>query len=107
MSTSQGRPVVVDGFSPVRNALTPVVINGGAWQRTITPVEFARLRDARGLSDAELLRALRPEHLAPCYSFARIDPYDAAPAPPVVRYWRQAASGAWEFAAECGRQPEL
>ena len=37
LSTSQGRPVIVDGFSPVRNALTPVVINGGAWQRTITP----------------------------------------------------------------------
>ena len=107
LSTSQGRPVVVDGFSPVRNALTPVVINGGAWQRTITPVEFARQREAHDLTDAELLAALRPEHLAPCYSFVRIDPYDAAPAPPVVRYWRQAESGAWEFAADCGRAPEL
>lgn len=106
-STSMGRAVIVDGFSPVRNALTPVVINGGAWQRTITPVQFARLRDASGLADAELLAALRPEHLPPCYSFVRIDPYDAAPAPPAVRYWRQAESGTWEMAAACGRPARL
>ena len=107
VSTSQGRPVIADGFSPVRDALTPVVINGGAWQRTITPVEFLRLQAAAGLSAAELLRALRPEHLAPCYSFVRIDPYEGTPAAPAVRYWRQAEGGAWEFAGECGRQPEL
>ena len=107
LSTSQGRPVIVDGFSPVRNALAPVVVNGGAWQRTITPVQFARLRAASDLSDAELLGALRPEHLAPCYSFVQVDPYDGTPAAPVVRYWRQADSGTWEMAAECGRQPAL
>ena len=42
--TSQGRTVIVDGFSPVRNALRPVVVNGGAWQRTITPVQLERLK---------------------------------------------------------------
>ena len=36
--TRLGRTVIVHGFSPVRNALSPVVINGGPWQRTITPV---------------------------------------------------------------------
>ena len=107
LSTSQGRPVIVDGFSPLRDALAPVVVNGGAWQRTITPVQFARLRAAGGLTDAELMRALRPEHLAPCYSFVQVDPYDATPAAPVVRYWRQADSGTWAMAAECGRQPAL
>ncbi len=107
LSTSQGRPVIVDGFSPVRDALVPVVVNGGAWQRTITPVEFARLQAAGDLSNAELLGALRPEHLAPCYSFVQIDPYDVTPAAPVVRYWRQAEGGAWELASECGRQPVL
>ena len=107
LSTSQGRPVIFDGFSPVRNALTPVVINGGAWQRTITPVQFLRLQAAAGLPAAELLRVLRPEHLAPCYSFVRIDPYEATPAAPAVRYWRQAEGGAWELAGECGREPEL
>ena len=107
LSTSQGRPVVVDGFSPVRNALTPIVINGGAWQRTLTPVQFLQLQEAGGLSDVELLRALRPEHLAPCYSFVQVDPYEGTPAAPVVRYWRQAEGGAWELAGECGREPTL
>ena len=106
-STRLGRTVIVYGFSPVRNALSPVVINGGPWQRTITPVQFGRLQAEHGLSDAELLGTLRPEHLAPCYGFVQIDPYDAAPALPAIRYWRQAESGDWEMAARCGRQPEL
>ena len=106
--TRLGRTVIVDGFSPVRDALAPVVINGGPWQRTITPVQFGRLRAEHGLSDAELLEALRPEHLPPCYGFVRIDPYEETPALPAIRYWRQAAeSGTWEMAAACGRQPEL
>ena len=106
--TRLGRTVIVDGFSPVRNALAPVVINGGPWQRTITPVQFARLRAEHGLSEAELLRALRPEHLPPCYGFVRIEPYDDTPALPATRYWRQVeGDGAWEMAAACGRQPEL
>ncbi len=37
-----GRAYVIDGFSPVRDAVTPVVINGGAWQRTVTPVALDR-----------------------------------------------------------------
>ena len=105
--TRLGRTVIVDGFSPVRNALSPVVINGGPWQRTITPVQFGRLQAEHGLSDAELLGALRPEHLAPCYGFVQIDPYDETPELPAIRYWRQAESGDWEMAARCGRQPAL
>ena len=101
------RTVIVDGFSPVRDALSPVVVNGGPWQRTLTPVQFGRLRAAHGLSDAELLRALRPEHLAPCYGFVQVDPYEDTPALPRVRYWRAAETGGWEFAARCGRQPAL
>ena len=107
LSTSQGRPVIVDGFSPVRDALAPVVVNGGAWQRTITPVQFARLQAASGLSDAELMGALRPEHLAPCYGFVQVDPYQGVPAAPRIRYWREAESGEWELAAVCDREPEL
>ena len=106
-STRLGRTVIVHGFSPVRNALSPVVINGGPWQRTITPVQFGRLRAAHDISDAELLRALRPEHLPPCYGFVQIDPYDETPTLPATRYWRQAEGGDWEIAARCGRQPEL
>ena len=95
-STRLGREVIVDGFSPVRDALSPVVINGGAWQRTITPVQFGRLQEAHGMSDAELLAALRPEHLAPCYSFVQIEAYADTPERPSVRYWRQADDGSQE-----------
>ena len=105
--TRLGRTVIVHGFSPVRNALSPVIINGGPWQRTITPVQFGRLQAEHGLSDAELLGALQPEHLAPCYGFVQIDPYDDTPALPAIRYWRQAEGGDWELAARCGRQPAL
>jgi len=90
------------GFTPVRGALAPIVINGGAWQRTITPVQFERLEMERGLSGAALLRTLQPEDLAPCYSFVHVPPYSDEPTPS-VRYWRQSASGDWASAAACGR----
>ena len=98
-----GRPYVVDGFSPVRNAVTPVVINGGAWQRTVTPVMLDRVKAERGVSDAELLETLRPEQLPPCYSFVQIDAYDDRPGPPALRYWRQGEDGDWALASGCGR----
>ncbi len=103
--TSLGRDVIVDGFSPVRNALSPIVVNGGAWQRTITPVQFGRLADEQGLSDGELLRALQPEHLAPCYSFVQIEPYEETPQAPTVRYWRRDDQEEWGVGPSCGRQP--
>ena len=99
-----GRAYVVDGFSPVRDAVTPVVINAGAWQRTVTPVALDRFQEARGVSDAELLATLRPEQLAPCYSFVQIDPYTDQPGPPMLRYWRQDVDGVWSMAGACARQ---
>ena len=98
-----GRTYVVDGFSPVRGAAEPVVVNGGAWQRTATPRQLDEHRRRRGMSEAEVLESLRPEHLPPCYSFVRIDPYADRPAPPVLRYWRQAGDGTWATAPRCGR----
>ena len=103
--TSQGRTVIVDGFSPVPNALRPVVVNGGAWQRTITPVQLERLTQTEGVSAAALLASLQPEQLSPCYSFVWIAPYDDTPALPEVRYWRESESGSWEMAGSCGRAP--
>lgn len=105
--TRLGREVIVDGFSPVRNALAPVVINGGAWQRTITPVQFGRLQAVHGMSDVELLTTLQPEHLAPCYSFVQVEAYAETPERPAIRYWRQTENGQWALASACGRQPTL
>lgn len=98
-----GRTYVVDGFSPVRGAADPVVVNAGAWQRTATPRQLDDYRRRRGMSEAEVLESLRPEHLPPCYSFVQIDPYQDRPDPPVLRYWRQAADGTWATAPRCGR----
>jgi hypothetical protein len=92
--------IPMEGFSPVRGSLTPVVINGGAWQRTMTPVQYERLRAERSVADDELLRSLQPEQLAPCYGFVRIPPYTTDPAP-AVRYWRE-ANREWGFGAGCG-----
>jgi hypothetical protein len=93
--------IPMEGFSPVRGALTPVVINGGAWNRTITPVQLERLKAERGVSWHEFLQSLEPEALAPCYSFVQVPPYDQDPSP-AVRYWRQGGDGAWGIAPACG-----
>lgn len=93
--------IAMEGFSPVRGATTPVAINGGAWQRTMTPAQLLRLADERKASPSETLRSLTIEELAPCYSFVQIESADE-PAP-AVRYWRQAASGTWSIAPTCGR----
>ena len=104
--TSQGETVIVDGFSPLRGALSPVVVNGGAWQRTVTPVQIETLKKAHSLTDTELFETLRPEHLAPCYSFVQIEPYYDTPGLPVIRYWRR-GSGGWELGASCELEPSL
>lgn len=98
-----GLTYVVDGFSPVRGAATPVVINAGAWQRTATPRQLDEHRRRLGGAEAELLESMQPEQLPPCYSFVQIDPYDERPEPPVVRYWRQDRNGTWAMAPRCGR----
>jgi len=94
--------IPMEGFSPVRGASLPIAINGGAWQRTITPVQYERLRTARSMSDDQLLGSLQPEDLPACYSFVLIPPYVDAPAP-AVRYWRQ-AGGEWRMGESCGGQ---
>jgi hypothetical protein len=93
--------IPMEGFSPARGALTPIVINGGAWNRTITPVQLEQLRNERGVSWHDLLRSLEPEELPPCYSFVAIPAYEQDPAP-AVRYWRRSADGAWGVAPTCG-----
>ena len=98
-----GLTYVVDGFSPVRGAAVPVVINGGAWQRTATPRQLDEHRRRLGVPEAELLESMQPEQLPPCYSFVQIEPYSERPGPPVLRYWRQAEDGSWAMGSRCGR----
>jgi hypothetical protein len=97
-----GFTIVPEGFSPIRGAFVPIVVNSGAWQRTMTPVQFDRLKAERGASDREVLASLTVEQLAPCYSFVSIPPYATSDPAPAVRYWRQAADRQWAVAASCG-----
>jgi hypothetical protein len=92
--------IPMEGFSPVRGALLPIAINGGAWQRTLTPVQYERMRATRSMSDAALLGSVQPDDLPPCYSFVRIPPYTGVPSP-AVRYWRASGSD-WRIADNCG-----
>ena len=98
-----GRTYVVDGFSPVRNSANPVVINGGAWQRTVTPVQLNRFIEERGDLTGQAIRELQPEHLPACYSFVEIEPYEVRPGPPVLRYWSKHVDGTWGMATRCAR----
>jgi hypothetical protein len=95
--------IPMEGFSPVRGQLTPVVINDGAWQRTITPAQLDRRASEKGASVLDLIGTMKPEDLSPCYSFVQISPANGAPAP-TVRYWRQTGDGEWGFAASCAGQ---
>ncbi|PYR35889.1 MAG: hypothetical protein DMF89_20195 [Acidobacteria bacterium] len=94
--------IPMEGFSPVRGALTPVVINDGAWQRTLTPVQLARMASERGVSDQQAFATLRHEDLPPCYSFVTVGIVNGE-AMPAVRYWRRSPQGEWGAAAGCGR----
>ncbi len=92
-----------EGFTPVRGSRTPIAINGGAWQRIVTPTQLEEARMETGLSDADLMKGLSVEQLAPCYSFVLIPAYGVEPEP-AVRFWRQAAGGPGVLAENCGAQ---
>ncbi len=96
------------GFVPVRGASWPIVLNSGAWQRTVTPFQLEAVMEERGWSSAELLEHLRPEDLPACYGVVWIDPYSDASPNPRLRLWR--SDGRWgvlprdaaPMAAACG-----
>jgi hypothetical protein len=81
-----------NGFVPVRAADSPIVINSGAWQRTVTPFQMDELIKTRGAVEADLLRQLQPEDLPACYGVAWIEPYVDRPIPR-LRFWR--GEGRW------------
>jgi UDP-2,3-diacylglucosamine pyrophosphatase LpxH len=80
-------------FVPVRGASWPIVLNSGAWQRTVTPFQLEIVMQERGWSDAELLQQLQPEDLPACYGVVWIDPYTNDSPSPRLRFWRP--DGRW------------
>ena len=86
------RHLADNGFVPVRGAESPIVINSGAWQRTVTPFQVEELMKTRGAAEGEVLGQLQPEDLPACYGVAWIDPYVDRPNPR-FRFWR--GDGRW------------
>lgn len=75
-----------------RDVAAPVVLNSGAWQRTVTPFQIEDVIQDRGASEADVLRQLRPEDLPACYGVIWIEPYESDPKPR-LRFWRP--DGRW------------
>ena len=75
-----------------RSDATPVVLNSGAWQRTVTPFQIEEVIQDRSWSEGDMLRQLRPEDLPACYGVVWIEPYSGDPKPR-VRFWR--SDGRW------------
>jgi len=75
-----------------RRDATPIALNSGAWQRTVTPFQIEEVMQNRGWSESDVLRQLRPEDLPACYGVIWIEPYSSEPKPR-VRFWRP--DGRW------------
>ena len=75
-----------------RRDAVPVVVNSGAWQRTVTPFQIEEVMQERGWSESDVLRQLRLEDLPACYGVIWIEPYSSDPKPR-LRFWRP--DGRW------------
>jgi UDP-2,3-diacylglucosamine pyrophosphatase LpxH len=78
--------------SLTRSGVMPVVVNAGAWQRTVTPFQIEEVIQDRGWGEGDVLRQLRLEDLPACYGVIWIEPYSSDPKPR-VRFWR--SEGRW------------
>jgi Calcineurin-like phosphoesterase len=94
------------GFRPLQGSGTgwnPIVLNTGAWQRTITRSEFNELRDKLNLNEKAALAHLQPEDLPACYSAVFVEPYTVAPLA-TLKYWKKEQNGKWKLDISCARR---
>lgn len=78
----------------------PLVLNTGAWQRTMSAGRLREIIKEKGFEDqATALRALQPEDLDPCYTAVVVPPYTDHPSPGLL-VWRRGTWG-WEWASTC------
>lgn len=90
------------GFNPRQHesdGWNPIVVNTGAWQRTITAQQLAKLQADRKLNDKQTLQLI-PEDLPPCYPFVQVKPYQVGPVSN-LQFWRKTAAG-WSQGDDCG-----
>lgn len=72
----------------------PLILNTGAWQRTITPEMLAARAKAKqpSLTAEEAFKRFVPEDLSACYTFIEVGAYAEAPQGKLMR-WEQGADG--------------
>jgi len=85
-------------FERSSSSWRPIVVNTGAWQRTISEQQLQSLMRDKGLQARDVLK-LQPENLPPCYPVIIVSPYSSTPQS-LLRYWKQ-AGGNWSFADTC------
>ena len=85
-------------FDRSSSSWRPIVVNTGAWQRTISAQQLESLMRDKGLKEKDVLK-LEPENLPPCYPVIMVAPYSSTPQS-LLRYWRQ-ARGNWSFEETC------
>jgi hypothetical protein len=76
----------------------PIVVNSGAWQRTLSEQQLKTYRSTRHLSAVDVLK-LQPEDLPPCYPVITIPPYSTTPRS-LLNYWKKVGND-WLFADTC------
>jgi UDP-2,3-diacylglucosamine pyrophosphatase LpxH len=86
----QGWDVALAGAPPAR------VFNSGAFQRLVDEAGFQRRARAKGWSNAEALRRLQPEDLAPCYGVVVVKEA-AGVAGAELRLWQMAEGAVGKF----------
>jgi len=80
----------------------PIVMNTGAWQRTVNKDQLDALVGKRGLKPNEVLK-LQPEDLPACYPFIVVPPYNGKPVGK-LQYWTQSGNS-WTAQDSCDHLP--
>jgi hypothetical protein len=95
------------GYAPFQHSPSqwqPLVMNTGAWQRTIDEGDLNALINRRHLGAKDVL-ALQPEDLPPCYSFIVVAPYGDKEKPRgQVQYWTLTET-TWSAKSRCEWAP--
>jgi len=69
----------ISSYSPFENSgsnWTPIVVNSGAWQRTISEEQLQKEMSDKNWRSEDVLK-LQPENLPACYPVIKVEPYSS------------------------------
>jgi hypothetical protein len=89
-------------FQHTASQWTPVVMNTGAWQRTIDEQQLGSIMAKRNMSAKNVLK-LDPEDLPPCYPFIIVSPNQQKPRGELLYWVRSGAT--WVTSDRCEWDP--